>query len=39
LDHTRLTYRHNGREETLTDAPVTGADVVSAIQTKAARVD
>jgi len=31
LDHTRLTFRHNGREETLTDAPVTGASVVSAI--------
>jgi uncharacterized protein (DUF1501 family) len=29
LDHTRLAYRNNGREETLTDAPVTGARVVS----------
>jgi hypothetical protein len=28
LDHRRLGYRHNGREETLTDAPVTGARVV-----------
>jgi Protein of unknown function (DUF1501) len=28
LDHERLGYRHNGREETLTDAPVTGARVV-----------
>jgi hypothetical protein len=28
LDHTRLAYRHHGREETLTDAPVTGAGVV-----------
>ncbi len=28
LDHTRLAYRHNGRDETLTDAPVTGARVV-----------
>jgi hypothetical protein len=28
LDHTRLAYRNNGREETLTDAPVTGARVV-----------
>jgi len=37
LDHTRLTYRHNGREETLTDAPVTGARVVSAILKKAAK--
>jgi hypothetical protein len=31
LDHTRLAYRNNGREETLTDAPVTGARVVSEI--------
>jgi uncharacterized protein (DUF1501 family) len=29
LDHTRLAYRHNGREETLTDAAVTGARVVT----------
>jgi hypothetical protein len=29
LDHTRLAYHHNGREETLTDAPVTGARVVT----------
>jgi hypothetical protein len=29
LDHTRLAYRNNGREETLTDAPVTGARVVT----------
>jgi hypothetical protein len=28
LDHTRLAYRHDGREETLTDAPVSGARVV-----------
>jgi uncharacterized protein (DUF1501 family) len=28
IDHTRLAYRHNGRDETLTDAPVTGARVV-----------
>jgi hypothetical protein len=28
LDHTRLKYRHNGREESLTDEPVTGARVV-----------
>jgi hypothetical protein len=28
LDHTRLSYRHHGRDETLTDAPVTGARVV-----------
>jgi hypothetical protein len=31
LDHTRLAYRHNGREETLTDAAVTGARVVSEV--------
>jgi Protein of unknown function (DUF1501) len=31
LDHTRLAYRNNGREETLTDAPVTGARVVSEV--------
>jgi hypothetical protein len=29
IDHERLKYRHNGREETLTDAAVTGARVVS----------
>jgi hypothetical protein len=29
LDHTRLAYRNNGRDETLTDAPVTGARVVN----------
>jgi hypothetical protein len=29
IDHTQLAYRHQGREETLTDAPVTGARVVS----------
>jgi hypothetical protein len=29
LDHTQLTYRHSGREETLTDAAVTGARVVT----------
>jgi hypothetical protein len=29
LDHTRLAYRHHGREETLTDAAVSGARVVS----------
>jgi hypothetical protein len=28
LDHTRLTYRHHGREDSLTDAPATGARVV-----------
>jgi Protein of unknown function (DUF1501) len=29
LDHTRLVYRHSGREETLTDAAVTRARVVT----------
>jgi len=28
LDHERLSYRHSGRDETLTDAPVTKASVV-----------
>ncbi len=28
LDHNRLTYRHHGRDETLTDSVVTGARVV-----------
>ena len=28
LDHGRLTYRHHGRDETLTDTPLTGAKVV-----------
>jgi hypothetical protein len=31
LDHTRLAYRKNGREETLTDAAVTGARVINEI--------
>jgi len=31
IDHTRLSYRHNGRDETLTDAPVTGARIVEEI--------
>jgi hypothetical protein len=29
IDHNRLTYRHHGRDETLTDAPVSNARVVS----------
>jgi uncharacterized protein (DUF1501 family) len=29
LDHERLAYQHNGREETLTDAAVTGAHVAT----------
>ena len=28
LDHSRLTYQHHGRAETLTDIPLTGAKVV-----------
>lgn len=28
LDHDRVTYRHHGRDETLTDSPVTRASVV-----------
>jgi hypothetical protein len=35
LDHTRLAYRHHGRDETLTDAPVTGAHVVRDLLAKA----
>jgi len=31
IDHRRLAYQHNGREETLTDFPATGARVVSDI--------
>lgn len=31
VDHERLTYLHRGRDETLTDAPVTGAKVVKGI--------
>jgi hypothetical protein len=29
IDHTRLAYHHNGRQETLTDASVTRAEVVA----------
>lgn len=29
LDHNRLTYRHHGRDETLTDASLSGASVVA----------
>jgi hypothetical protein len=29
LDHNRLSYPHHGREETLTDAPITGAKIVA----------
>jgi len=31
LDHTRLTYPHEGRDDTLTDSGVTNADVVQAL--------
>ena len=31
LDHNRLTFRHHGRDETLTDSPVTSARVVDEI--------
>jgi|SRR5579872_72005 len=33
LDHTKLAYRHNGRDETLTDAPVTGAEIAHELLT------
>lgn len=33
LDHERLSYRHSGRDETLTDAPVTKASVVKKLLT------
>ena len=36
LDHTQLAYRHHGREETLTDAAVTGARVVTELLQKLA---
>ena len=29
LDHKRVTFQHHGREESLTDYPVTHAEVVS----------
>jgi uncharacterized protein (DUF1501 family) len=28
IDHNKLIYRHHGRDETLTDSPVTGAQIV-----------
>jgi hypothetical protein len=31
LDHKHVTYKHHGREESLTDTPVTHAEVVSAL--------
>jgi Protein of unknown function (DUF1501) len=36
LNHEQLAYRHNGRKETLTDAPVTGARVVDELLAKPA---
>ena len=33
IDHDQLTYRHTGRDETLTDSDVTGAQVVHSILT------
>ena len=37
LDHNRLTFRHHGRDETLTDAAVTGAQVVHDLVEKPVR--
>jgi hypothetical protein len=31
LDHERLTYPHDGREDSLTDSPVTNAEVVESL--------
>jgi uncharacterized protein (DUF1501 family) len=33
IDHTRLTYLHNGRPERLTDPDVTGAKIVAGLLT------
>jgi uncharacterized protein (DUF1501 family) len=33
IDHNRLNYRHHGRQETPTDAPVSGARVVKELLT------
>jgi Protein of unknown function (DUF1501) len=38
LNHNRLTYRHRGRDETLTDASVTGASVVGELLTDPPKV-
>jgi hypothetical protein len=35
IDHTRLTYPHQGRDEALTDPAVTGAQVVGELLTHA----
>jgi len=37
LDHERLTYPYQGREDSLTDAPITGAKVVKALLTSRAK--
>ncbi len=37
LDHNKLTFRHHGRDETLTDAAVTGAKVVHELIDEPAR--
>jgi hypothetical protein len=34
IDHRKLTYVHNGREESLTDATITGAHVIGDVLTK-----
>jgi len=38
LDHKRLAYRHHGREETLTDAPVSGARVLAELLANPSKV-
>jgi hypothetical protein len=38
LDHNRVTFPHKGREETLTDAPVTKAKVVAGVLQKPLRI-
>lgn len=38
IDHRKLLYIHNGREESLTDVPITGAHVVSEILREKAEV-
>jgi len=38
LDHNRVTYGHKGREETLTDSPVTKARVVANLLRRPVRI-
>ena len=38
LDHDRLTYHHHGRDETLTDSPVSGARVIGDLITSPVNV-